>query len=140
MEDHCATCLAFFHASRLVSMYASAHSRKVTARASSKAVAASCPARCSIGSVPANTSFRASTALSRASAKDTTAAGPSPMSRRRPAIWKRKIHVLAPLLVTWRYRPLPSANIPGVLMVSTFRAESPAARFGMSHPALVMGR
>jgi len=77
----------------------------------------------SIGFSPALSSLRASCALSRASASETTSAEPSPASVALPSITKRKTHRRAPLGETIRYKLSPSPCRPG-FAVATARAVS----------------
>ena len=57
--------------------------------------------------------LRLARASSRASAKETSAAAPSPISRRRPRMTSLWIQLLVPVGCTNKYNPLPSACRPG---------------------------
>ncbi len=60
------------------------------------------------------TMIRYSSASLLASARVTSAAGPSPMSRRIPLSMYLNSQLLAPPPLTWRYNPPPSWSSPGV--------------------------
>ena len=65
------------------------------------------------GSPPERANLRLARACSRASASGTSAAAPSPSSRRRPRTTSRWTQLRVPGGWTNRYRPLPSAWRPG---------------------------
>src|SRR3546814_17068215 len=77
-----------------------------------------------MGSRPSFTICRALAANSRATASDTSASAPKPISRRLVSRLKIYTHLVGRPSVIRRYRPPPSLYNPGLERVSTSRALS----------------
>src|SRR5262249_45011193 len=78
------------------------------------------------GSRPSRSSFRMSAASSRDSASDTVSTEPRPRAWRLPPRFHMNSQDLAPLGEIARYRPPPSACLPGLVNRRTRRAVKPA--------------
>ena len=137
---HCATCFSLRSPEATeFSNQASANLPKVWDPACRAFSAARCSARCASGSIPLPSNAAASAASSRARAKDTFEVEPNPCSRRFPPAVYLNNQRLAPWPSTIKYRPPPSAYLPGPSVCTCRTVSRCFVVFFMHSPFVLIG-